>query len=335
MDDVDTAPGKAAGNARPAAGDGRRPIRRRPIGLAPLRGFEAAARLLSFTLAAAELHLTQSAISRQVAALEADLGVRLFARRIRSLVLTSAGERLLRAVQPSLAGIDRTVNEIRGTGTAPRLVLTTYPSFASLWLVPRLAAFQRAHPGIEVRIDADNRALDLEAEDVDLALRRSTPRDAPSDAVCLAEEEVTPALSPELLNRYGGSLEVPADLLRLPLIEIDDDLPGDAAGTWSNWFASAGIGEERDASTPIMVVTFVDQSMQAAARGQGVVMARRPFLDDMLATGQLVVPFPQQRVKTGYNTYLVVNRHSRKRKEVAQLRTWLLAEFAAGQVPIG
>jgi LysR family glycine cleavage system transcriptional activator len=299
--------------------------------LATLRGFESAARLLSFTLAAEELHLTQSAISRQVAALEADLGLRLFVRRTRSLILTSAGERLLRTSQQSLASLDRTVSEIRGTGKAPRVVLTTYPSFASLWLVPRLAAFQRAYPGVELRIDADNRRLDLESEDVDIALRRCPPRDAPAAAVCLVDEEVTPALSTELLNRFGGRLQMPADLLRLPFIEIDDDLPGDAAGTWSNWLANAGVGEERDGGAPVMEVTFVDQSMQAAARGQGVVMARRPFLDDMVATGQLVVPFPELRVKTGYSTYLVVNRHSRKRKDVAQLCTWLLEEFSIVQ----
>jgi LysR family glycine cleavage system transcriptional activator len=303
-------------------------VRRRPIGLAPLRGFESAARLLSFTLAAEELHLTQSAISRQVAALEADLGLRLFVRKTRALILTSAGERLMRSTQQVLGGLDRTVGEIRGRSATPRVVLTTYPSFASLWLVPRLAAFQRANPGIELRIDADNRRLDLEGEDVDIALRRCPPRDAPAGAVCLVEEEVTPALSAELLHRFGGTLQRPADLLRLPLIEIDDDLPGDAAGTWSNWLQGAGVGEERDASTPVMVVTFVDQSMQAAARGHGVVMARRPFLDDMVASGQLLIPFPDQRVKTGYNTYLVVNRHSRKRKDVVQLRDWLLGEFA-------
>ncbi len=311
----------------PAPG-GRRAVRRRPIGLAPLRGFESAARLLSFTLAAEELHLTQSAISRQVAALEADLGLRLFVRKTRALILTSAGERLMRSTQQVLGGLDRTVGEIRGHSATPRVVLTTYPSFASLWLVPRLAAFQRANPGIELRIDADNRRLDLEGEDVDIALRRCPPRDAPAGAVCLIEEEVTPALSAELLHRFGGTLQQPSDLLRLPLIEIDDDLPGDAAGTWSNWLQGAGVGEERDASTPVMVVTFVDQSMQAAARGHGVVMARRPFLDDMVASGQLLIPFPNQRVKTGYNTYLVVNRHSRKRKDVAQLRDWLLGEFA-------
>jgi LysR family glycine cleavage system transcriptional activator len=293
-----------------------------------LRGFESAARLLSFTLAAEELHLTQSAISRQVAALEADLGVRLFVRKTRSLLLTSAGERLMRSAQLALGGLDRTVNEIRGKLASPRIVLTTYPSFASMWLVPRLAAFQRANPGIELRIDADNRRLDIEAEDVDIALRRCPPRDAPPGAVCLVEEEVTPALSHELLQRFGEPLEHPADLLRMPLIEIDDDLPGDAAGTWGNWFASAGVGAERHASAPAMVVTFVDQSMQAAARGHGVVMARRPFLDDMLASGQLLMPFPGLRVPTGYSTYLVLNRQSRKRKDVAALRDWLLEEFA-------
>ena len=312
----------------PAPAGARRTIRRRPVGLAPLRGFEAAARLLSFTLAAEELHLTQSAVSRQVAALEADLGLRLFVRQTRSLILTSAGERLVRSTQQALGILDRTVSEIRGTVSKPRVVLTTYPSFASLWLVPRLATFQRAYPGIELRIDAGDRRIDLESEDVDIALRRCPPRDAPPGAICLVEEEVTPALSQELLQRFGARLERAGDLLRLPLIEIDDDLPGDAAGTWSNWLRSAGVGEERDASTPAMVVAFVDQSMQAAARGHGVVMARRPFLDDMVASGQLILPFPQQRVKTGYSTYLVLNRHSRKRKDVAQLRDWLLEEFA-------
>src|SRR6267154_1750287 len=200
--------------------------RRRPIGLAALRGFESAARHLSFTLAAAELHLTQSAISRQVAALETDVGHRLFIRKTRALALTPAGDRLLRSARQAVSTVDRAVDEIRGQSAAPRVVVTTYPSFASLWLVPRLAAFQRAHPGVEIRIDAQGRRVDLEAEGIDIALRRCPPQDAPPGAVALLVEDVTPALSAELLNRYGGRLQSPADLLKLPLIEIEDDIPG-------------------------------------------------------------------------------------------------------------
>jgi len=320
--------GKAAGSGAGPPVAARRAARRRPIGLAALRGFEAAARHLSFTLAAEELHRTQSAISRQVAALEADVGQRLFLRKTRALALTAAGERLVRSTRQALSTVDRTVDEIRGLTSAPRVVLTTYPSFASLWLVPRLAAFQRTHPGIELRIDADGRRVNLEAEGVDIALRRCPPQDAAPDAVALAGEDVTPALSPELLNRFDGRLQSPADLLRLPLIEMDDDQPGDTAGTWARWFEFAGVALDPDAKTPLMVVTYVDQSMQAAARGQGVVLARKPFREDMVANGQLVMPFPEIRVPTGYGTYLIVSQSSRARKAVAQLRAWLLEEFA-------
>jgi LysR family glycine cleavage system transcriptional activator len=302
----------------------RRPARRRPIGLAGLRGFESAARHLSFTRAADELHLTQSAISRQVAALEDEVGHRLFSRKTRALVLTPAGERLARATRQALTAVDRTVDDIRGQAGSPRVVVTTYPSFASLWLVPRLAAFQNAHPGVEIRIDAQGRRIDIEAEGIDIALRRMRPQDAPRDAVPLLDEDVTPAMSADLLNRFGGRLQGPADLVALPLIEIEQDLPGDP-DSWSRWFEFAGV--ESEANSPVMVVAYIDQSIQAAARGQGVVLAYAPFRDDWVSAGQLVLPFPELRLATGYGMYLVVNEASRSRPGVAELRDWLLAEF--------
>ena len=320
--------GTGSGESAATSAAVRRPARRRPIGLACLRGFESAARHLSFTLASEELSLTQSAISRQVATLEAEVGHRLFVRRTRSLALTPAGERLVRSVRQALATVDRSVDDIRGQAGSPRVVLTTYPSFASLWLVPRLAAFQRAYPGIEIRIDADGRRVDLEAEGVDLALRRCHPQDAPGHAVALLQEDVTPALSTELLNRFGGRLAAPQDLARLPLIEIEDDLPGDTAGSWWRWFEFAGVQADSSTNPPVMVVTFIDQSMQAAARGQGAVLAYSPFREDMIATGQLMTPFPDLRLATGYGMYLIVNPASRARKVVAQLGDWLLKEFA-------
>jgi DNA-binding MarR family transcriptional regulator len=148
--------------AMPARSITQRTRRRRPIQLQALRGFESAARHLSFTLAAAELKLTQSSISRQVAALEDDVGMALFTRHTRALRLTPAGERLFSAVQQGLALIDRAVDEIRGGAGVRRVTVATYASFASLWLVPRLAEFQRLHRGIEIRIDAADRLVDLE-----------------------------------------------------------------------------------------------------------------------------------------------------------------------------
>ena len=113
---------------------------------------------MSFTLAAAELSLTQSSISRQVAELERQIGTALFARQTRSLALTAAGQRLFQATQQALKQVDRAVEDIRGPRSSERVTLTTYASFASLWLVPRLTTFQREHPQIEIRIDAGDRS---------------------------------------------------------------------------------------------------------------------------------------------------------------------------------
>jgi len=311
-----------------AHGSGRGPRRKaRPIGLAALRGFEAAARRLSFTLAADELSLTQSSISRQVASLERQLGKALFVRHTRALELTPAGDRLHRAVRQALAGIDRTVDEIRGAGP-PRVSVATYASFASLWLVPRLAAFQREHPEIEIRIDAADRMVDLEAEEIDLALRSLRGAGAPPEAVELLEEEATPALSPRLLESGGLRLAEPADLAALPLLELDDSLPSAPWGDWKGWFEFAGAEDVRPAGR--LYFTYVDQSVQAAVRGQGVALVRTPFLDDLLASGELVAPFPRLRMRTGYRFHLVSNPRRAHLPQVATFRDWLLGEFRRG-----
>ena len=302
--------------------------RRRPIGLAALRGFEASARLLSFTLAAHELNLTQSSISRQVAALERQIGRPLFVRRTRALDLTPAGVKLLRSAQQLLGQLDRTVDEIRGDGHSRRITLATYASFASLWLVPRLATFQREHPGIEIRIDAGDRFVDLEAEGVDLAIRWTKAGSVPRHAVHLMTEEVTPALSPLLLERSDVRLRDPKDLFQLPLLELDDALPTSAAGTWAHWFQFAGVRAAPPA--PRLLFTFVDQSVQAAVRGQGVVLARSPFLEDLTASGDLVAPFPKLRMPTGYAFWLIEREATRDAPQVAAFRDWLSREFAQG-----
>jgi LysR family glycine cleavage system transcriptional activator len=299
--------------------------RRRPIGLAALRGFESAARQLSFTLSAGELNLTQSSISRQVGALERQIGKPLFLRGTRRLQLTAAGERLYAAVRSALAGIDRTVDEIRGLDATPRVTVTTYASFASLWLVPRLADFQRAHPEIEMRIDASDRFVDLAAAGVDIALRWCQPDSAPADGIHLLDEEVTPALAPALLERSGVRLAAPRDLLRLPLLELDDGLPTGAASSWQRWLEFAGVGSTAAAGR--LFFNYVDQSVQAAVRGQGVVLGRSLLVDDLIASGTLVAPFARLRLATRSAYYLVDNPDSRDKPAVAAFRDWLLAQF--------
>jgi DNA-binding transcriptional LysR family regulator len=302
--------------------------RRRPIALAALRGFEASARRLSFTLAAQELSLTQSSISRQVAALERQVGRPLFVRRTRALELTAAGAKLLRAAETALAQVDRAVEDIRGDAHPSRVTLATYASFASLWLVPRLATFQREHPGIEIRIDAGDRFVDLEAEGVDLAIRWTRPAAVPRNALPLLAEEVTPALSPLLLERSRVRLAEPKDLFQLPLLELDDSLPTSVAGTWALWFQFAGV--RAAPPTPRLLFTFVDQSVQAAVRGQGVVLGRSPFLEDLTASGDLVTPFPRLRMPTGFGFWLIERDASRATPHVAAFRDWLAREFGRG-----
>ena len=302
--------------------------RLRPVQLAALRGFEASARLLSFTLAAQELNLTQSSISRQVAALERQIGRPLFVRRTRAIELTPAGERLLRSVQQALGQLDRTVDELRGHGHPARITLATYASFASLWLVPRIASFQRDHPDIELRIDAGDRFVDLAAEDVDLAIRWTRPASVPRDALQLLTEEVTPAVSPLLLERSNVRLKAPQDLFQLPLLELDDSLPTSAAGAWTRWFEFAGVRAAPPA--PRLLFTFVDQSVQAAVRGQGVVLGRSPFLDDLTASGDLVTPFAKLRMPTGFGFWLIEREAARHAPHVVAFRNWIRAEFERG-----
>jgi len=302
--------------------------RRRPIGLSALRGFEAAARLLSFTQAAAELNLTQSSISRQVAALERQVGKPLFVRQTRALELTAPGERLFASVRQALAGIDRTVDELRGAGGPPRVSVATYASFASLWLVPRLAAFQKAHPEMEIRIDAADRMVDLEAEDIDVALRWLRPGASVGEVEILIEEEATPALSPRLLESSGVRIAQPADLAALPFLELDDSIIGAQQFSWSRWFEFAGVPRLRPCGK--LHFTYVDQMVQAAVRGQGAAIVRTPFLDDLLATGELVAPFPQLRMPTGGRYVMVVNPRRAQLPQVRIFRDWVLEEFRRG-----
>ncbi len=306
----------------------------RPIGLSALRAFDAAARTLSFTLAGDALALTQSAISRQIATLERQLGTALFVRRTRALVLTPAGISLHAAVTRALRDIDACVDDIRGAGRPPRVSLTTYASFASLWLVPRLAAFQRAQPQIEIRIDASDRLVDLDGEGIDIAVRRCLPSQVAGLAgvTALGEEYTTPALSPGLADRLGVALAVPADLLRLPLIELKDHRPGMEAAGWTRWLAHAGVAPSAPKAGRL-TVGYLDQAVQAAVRAQGVVLGRAPLLDEAIAAGQLVEPFPALRLATGFRYHLMVLPGRARAPEVAALADWLVAEFAPGSLP--
>ena len=176
--------------------------RTRPIGMGHLRAFEAVARHLNFRAAAEELSLTQSAVSRQIQSLEDEVGTSLFLRHTRAVELTSAGGMLLRAASSALERVDHTVRHIRQNAGRKSVAITTWASFASMWLIPRLEAFQRDHPDIDIRIDATDSAVDLATADVDMALRYAVPQAVPPGAVRLFGEKLTPVASPWLLQSH-------------------------------------------------------------------------------------------------------------------------------------
>ncbi|WP_176256727.1 LysR substrate-binding domain-containing protein [Derxia lacustris] len=303
--------------------------RTRPLGLANLRGFEAAARLLSFTLAGEELHLTQSSMSRQIQSLEEELGRPLFIRRTRELELTLAGQKLQRVVRGALGELDRCVAELRGEAERRRVALTTWPSFASLWLVPRLSSFARLHPAIDIRIDSGDTVLDMVAEEIDLAIRYCRDDQAPRNALRLLDEELTPALSPALLERVGG-LAAPGELARCTLLVLDDGFQSSAENSWERWLELAG--EPRLQPAGRLLFNFVDQSMQAAVRGQGVILGKSQFLRDYIERGELITPFPALRLGSRYGVYLVASELARE-GPAALFTDWLIAE--AGAAPAG
>ena len=220
-------------------------LRTRPISAGHLRAFEAVARHLNFRAASEEMALTQSAVSRQIQSLEEEVGVPLFLRHTRAVELTSAGAQLLMAVTQALPRIDNAVRQIRQSAGRKAVALTTFASFASMWLIPRLEAFQRDNPDIDIRIDASDNALDLDVADVDLALRYGPVASMPAQAVRMFGEQLTPVASPWLI-KSGAPLKKPEDLANFALIEAGDAHQTHLEWlTWRRWFDERGLPKQQ------------------------------------------------------------------------------------------
>lgn len=309
-------------------------LRSRPVSAGHLRAFEAVARQLNFRAAAEELALTQSAVSRQIQSLEDEVGVPLFLRHTRAVELTGAGAQLLQAVVPALERLDGTVRQIRQTAGRKSVAITTWASFASMWLIPRLEAFQREHPDIDIRIDATDTPVDLETADVDLALRYAVPATVPAGAVRLFGEQLTPVASPWLL-KGGPRLERPQDLAQFTLIEA-----GDAHRTqflewlsWARWFAERSLPPVEPKRW--LYFNYAHQIAQAALTGQGVALARRPLVADSLASGELVEVLPQQRMDSPLAYWLLVGPRSAARPEIRAFCDWLQTQARATREALG
>ena len=293
-----------------------------------LEAFEAAARNLSFTRAAAELSLTQSAVSRAIASLEERLGFALFERRHRALLLTERGQALYAATSEMLESLQQTLTKLRVPPAARTLTVTTTLSFASLWLVPRLAGFTRAHPGVDVRIAANNEIVALERSGIDVAIRYASAELAAGGAK-LFGEDVVPVCSPALAADPARPLTRPEDLRSHVLLHLGDT---DVAPwlVWAQWLEAAGVPDLQPAGA--LHFSHYDQLIQAALNGQGVALGRMPLLREPIRSGMLVAPFKRSIVSP--RCYFVLrSQRSLGNANVDAFERWLRAEAAGVDTP--
>ena len=297
---------------------------KKPFDLPPLNlieGFEAAARHLSFTKAADELFLTQSAVSRKIKALEDRLGVALFERRPRALVLTQSGTALYRTVVDVLQRIDETTRQIRGRKEARAFTVTTTPAFAALWLIPRLTAYTSDHPLVDVRISASTDLIDIERRGIEVAIRYSGPI-AQGEAKKIFGEDVMPVCAPSLLRDRARPLRQPSDLARHVLLHYDDTRASPSLD-WSTWLHAEGIPSLKPAG--VMHFNQYDQVVLAAINGQGIALGRSPLLGRLLRAKKLVAPFPSRQVAArGY--YVIESKAGARNPDVQTFVAWILAE---------
>ncbi|HKU45744.1 MAG TPA: transcriptional regulator GcvA [Burkholderiales bacterium] len=286
-----------------------------------LVGFESAARHLSFTKAGEELFLTQSAVSRQIKELEDQLGVTLFQRRHRALALTEAGHQFYAAAAQALSTMRSATERLRAqTGRKVGAVTTTH-SFAALWLIPRLAGFTRDHPGVDVRITADIKMVDLERDGMDLALRHGPAALAGPGAIRLFGEKVFPVCSPKLLKKTP--LQKPADLRNHVLLSYDDPDVRHPWLHWKTWLEVERLVDLKPAGT--LSFSGYEQIIPAAVAGHGVALGRSPLVKDLIADGQLVAPFKSQ-ADPARAYFAIVSRNAATRPEVTDFVDWLKAE---------
>jgi LysR family transcriptional regulator, glycine cleavage system transcriptional activator len=293
-----------------------------------LKGFEAAARHLSFTRAADELFLTQSAVSRQILALEEFLGVPLFERRHKSLALTEAGALYLRAIGPVLDQVRDATQRVREIRTGHVLTVTTTISFASTWLVPRLSRFRKLEPRIDVRIKATHEVVDLDREGIDLAIRDLPEHAVPKGAVRLMGEHLAAVCSPGYLREARAArrpLAAPADLRHHILLVMHDPQGKWPWISWRAWLEAMGVEELTPTGT--LAFDYYDQVINAAMHGQGVALGRMSLAGHYLREKQLVALFGREQ-KLARAFHVVFAREARERPEVARFLDWLREEIA-------
>ena len=287
-----------------------------------LRAFEAAARHLSFTRAASELNVTQTAISHQIRRLEQELGVRLFVRQNRALELTAEARDYLPGIRAAFNDLRLATDRLLRRGNDNVLTVSTLASFAAKWLLPRLSSFQDSHPGIDVRITTSTGLVDFRDGNVDAAIRYGRGHWPGVRSDWLMADEVFPVCSPALLSGKRP-LRRPEDLRDHVLLHTSNTGSDD----WRQWLTAAGlppdISQQRGLTFDMIFMT-----VQAAIDGVGVAMGRTTYVKDDIAKGRLVVPFTFA-LPADAGFYLVSPDGKADSPALAAFRGWLTASTEA------
>ena len=284
--------------------------------LTALQAFEAIARRRSFSLAASELHLTPSAVSHQVAKLEGLLGLRLFERSARGVELTPAGQNYLQRVANALGAINTATDDLRH-GVQDTLYLHSSPSFASLWLMPRIARFAARHPHISLVLSASHLHSDFQLGQMDIDIRYGLPSWPNLEVEPVFSERIMPLASPEFIRRHA--LRTPADLLRAPLIQSSVNVV-----QWADWFA-----RHDNKLRPDRIALRFDRAMMsldAAVQSLGVALESATLGSSLIAAGRLQPVFGGEMSMTVEAHFLVYPARHAARPQVLSFIEWLREE---------
>jgi LysR family glycine cleavage system transcriptional activator len=295
-----------------------------------MKAFEAVARHVSFSRAAEELHVTPAAVSQQIRLLEQLLGSVLFIRTKRSVALTELAAQMLPDVQAGLDALSRAVSSKIGGSEGQALGISVAPSFASKWLLPRLAGFSEGHPDIDLRISATVALADFKRDNVDVAIRLGHGNYTGLNSEPLFSETVAPLCSPALLKK--GPLKRPDDLRSYRLIH-DISIPGDyEQSTWERWLKLAGATQV--AAHRGTRFSLAELALQAAIDGAGTVMGRMVLAQRDLAAGRLIKPF-KTVLPLDVSYFLVTAKGGGRRAEIQCFREWLFKQLRKSKVARG
>ena len=292
-----------------------------------LRAFEAAARHLSFTQAAAELNVTQTAISHQIKRLEEELGIRLFIRQNRALALTPAAKEYLPGIRAAFNDLRLATDRLLRRDDDHVLTVSTLASLAAKWLLPRITGFQEAHPGIDVRITTSTALVDFRSGDVDAAIRYGRGQWPGLRVDWLMADKLFPVCSPALLAGKKP-LRKPEDLADHVLLHSSSGNDDD----WRLWLTAAGLPTNLS-KQPGVTFDLVFMTVQAAIDGVGVAMGRTSYVQDDIAKGRLVVPFDiTLPVDAGF--YLVSPEAKADSPKLSAFRNWLMEAVKSKPEPL-